>query len=50
LRLFIISETLPLPEFLYKNGYGCIISGALGDTDVSDQWEKWLEEIFGDIN
>jgi len=47
LRLFVVSGSLPLPDFLYNNGYGCILSGVHGDSDVSDEWEKWKDDVFG---
>jgi hypothetical protein len=47
LRLFVVSGSLPLPDFLYNNGYGCILTGVYGDSDVSDEWEKWKDDVFG---
>lgn len=47
LRLFVGSGSLPLPDFLYNNGDGCIFSGVHGDTDVSDLWGKWEDDVFG---
>lgn len=47
LRLFVDSSSLPLPDFLYNNGYDCILSGVQGDSDVSDEWEKWKDDVFG---
>ena len=46
LSLFVVSGSLPLPDFLYNDGYGCILSGVHGDSDVSDEWETWKYDVF----
>lgn len=46
LRKHNVSGSLPLPDFLYNNGYGRILSGVHGDSDVSDEWDKWKDDIF----
>jgi hypothetical protein len=30
-----------LPNFLYKNEYGCILSGVDGDSDVTNEWNNY---------
>jgi hypothetical protein len=33
-----------LPEFLYITGEGEVALGMHGDTVVTEEWNKWLEE------
>lgn len=34
-----------LPDFLYKNSSGATAIGCHGDTEVGDEWEKYLKEL-----
>jgi len=39
-------ENAPLPDFLYVDeDDNAIKTGSYGDTDVTDKWNKWKEDL-----
>jgi hypothetical protein len=42
--LFTVTDKLP--EFLYKGDHGLILIGYEGDSDATDEWNRWKETMF----
>jgi len=40
-KIVIEDDVEKLPNFLYKNEYGCILSGVDGDSDVTNEWNNY---------
>jgi hypothetical protein len=43
-EMVVEDDANKLPDFLYKNQYGCILSGVHGDSDVTNEWNNYKAE------